>query len=334
MRTTLTTMAIAGGAVVLTLLGGCSSGGSDPTGDGTLTYEDSPLAPYWESMSGGAKASDDANAEATAQMARSEEIVAACMQEEGFEYTPQNTSGMSRDMSAQDDGMPEWDSVEFAKLYGYGATTWSDMPGNEDSGEEYVDPNADYLAAMSASEQQAFSEALYGVQVSSEEPLDETAEPTEYDWTTAGCQGKAQHEVYEDGQIYDDPEFKDLMEAMSDLYTDAATDERTVAAYREWAECMADEGYDFANPTEAQNSIYDAVNEIPYDDEDGSQDPAALAGLREQEISTATADRTCQESTGAGKAALKAQFAIEQEFIDAHQDELDAMVEKASQANK
>ena len=28
-----------------------------------------------------------------AQVARSEEIVAACMQDEGFEYTPQDTSG-------------------------------------------------------------------------------------------------------------------------------------------------------------------------------------------------------------------------------------------------
>ena len=92
MRTTLTTAAITAGAV-MALLVGCASGGSDPTDDGTLTYEDSPLAVYWESI-GGSQDPEDADA----QMARSEEIVAACMQDEGFEYTPQDMSGMSREL--------------------------------------------------------------------------------------------------------------------------------------------------------------------------------------------------------------------------------------------
>ena len=237
--------------------------------------------------------------------------------------------------SFEDEDMPAWDSLEFAEQYGYGATTSSEMPMNQGGGEEYVDPNADYLATMSESEQTAFYEALYGKQTMSEEPTDEeTPVEQEYDWTTAGCQGKAQHEVYEEGQVYDDPEFKDLMEGMSELYTDVEKDERTIAAYRDWAECMAEAGYDFANPQEAQNSIYEAVNEIPYDEEDGSQDPAALAELRDDEIATATADRTCQDSTGSARKVLEAQFAVEQDFIDAHKDELDAMVEKAAQADK
>lgn len=327
MRSTRTTTAIAAAVVAVTLLAGCSSSGSDPTDDGTLTWEDSPLSAYWEQLGGSQDPAD-----ADAQMARSEEIVAACMQDEGFEYTPQDTSGMSQ--SFEDEDMPEWDSLEYAEQYGYGATTYADMPMNQ-SGEEYVDPNADYLATMSESEQTAFYEALYGKQTMSEEPTDdETAVEQEYDWTTAGCQGKAQHEVYEEGQVYDDPEFKDLMEGMSELYTDVEKDERTIAAYRDWSECMAEAGYDFANPQEAQNSIYDAVNEIPYDEEDGSQDPAALAELRDEEIATATTDRKCQTSTGSARAALEAQFAVEQDFIDAHKDELDAMVEKAAQADK
>ncbi|WP_146928046.1 hypothetical protein [Cellulomonas xylanilytica] len=332
MRFTTTTTAIATGAVALALLVGCSSGGG-PSDDATLTYEDSPLAEYWEKIGG----SQD-QADYDAQMAESEEIVAACMQEEGFEYTPQDTSGMSRSFDEEDDGMPAWDSIEFAEQYGYGATTSEDMPINQGAeGEEWVDPNADYVASMSETEQQAFYEALYGAQTMSEEPIDEeTAEEDipEYDWTTAGCQGKAQHEVYEAGQIWDDPEFKDLTDAMNELWQDAQTDERTTQAYAKWAECMAEEGYDFANPQEAQDSIYNLTNEIPYDEETGTQDAAALAEIRDQEIATAVADRTCQDSTGAGRAALEAQFAIEQEFIDAHKDELDAMVEKAAQASE
>ena len=88
MRTTLMTTAIATGAVALALLTGCSGGGSEPSDDATLTWEDSPLSAYWEKIGG----SQD-EADAAAQMAKSEEIVAACMQEEGFEYTPQDTSG-------------------------------------------------------------------------------------------------------------------------------------------------------------------------------------------------------------------------------------------------
>jgi hypothetical protein len=245
---------------------------------------------------------------------------------------------MSASMEDAESDMPAWDSLEFAEQYGYGATTSQDMPMNDGAGEEeWVDPNADYVASMSESEQQAFYEALYGAQTMSEEPIDEEdaeAQAEEYDWTTAGCQGKAQHEVYEAGQIWSDPEFKDLTEAMSELYEDAQSDERTTQAYAKWAECMADEGYDFANPQEAQQSIFTLTGEIPYDEETGTQDEAALAEIREQEIATAVADRTCQDSTGAGRAALEAQFAIEQDFIDAHKDELDAMIEKASQATK
>jgi hypothetical protein len=331
MRTTPITAAIATGAVALALLAGCSSGGNGPSDDATLTYEDSPLAAYWEKL-GGSQDQEDANA----QMARSEEIVAACMQDEGFEYTPQDVSGMSQSFDSDaDDGMPEWDSLEFAEQYGYGATTSQDMPMNQEGADkEWVDPNADYVAGMSESEQQAFYEALYGAQSMSEEPIDETAEPEEWDWTTAGCQGKAQHEVYDEGQVYDDPEFKDLMTAMNELWEDTQSDERTTAAYAPWAECMAEAGYDFANPQEAQDSIYSLTNEIPYDEATGTQDEAALAEIREQEIATAVADRTCQDSTGSGRAALEAQFEIEQEFIDAHKDELDAMVEKAAQASK
>lgn len=332
MKTTPITTAIATGAVALALLAGCSSGGNGPSDDATLTYEDSPLAVYWEKIGG---EQDEADMEA--QMARSEEIVAACMQDEGFEYTPQDNSGMSMSFDEANEDMPAWDSLEFAEQYGYGATTSEEMPINQGADEEWVDPNADYVATMSESEQAAFYEALYGAPAFSEDATEEEiaeSEAQEYDWTTAGCQGKAQHEVYEAGQIWDDPEFKDLTEAMSELYEDAQSDERTTEAYAKWSECMAEAGYDFANPQEAQESIYTLTNEIPWDEETGGQDPAALKEIREQEISTAVADRTCQDSTGAGRAALEAQFAIEQEFIDAHKDELDAMVEKAAQASK
>jgi CBS-domain-containing membrane protein len=120
---------------------------------------------------------------------------------------------------------------------------------------------------------------------------------------------------------------------MNELYEDSQKDERVLAAYREWSECMAEPGYDFTSPNEASRSIHDLVEAIPYNEATGEQDPAALAEIRDDEIATATADRTCQDSTGAEAKALKAEFAVEQDFIDAHKAELDAMLEKASQAD-
>ena len=41
---------------------------------------------------------------------------------------------MSKSVDDADDGMPEWDSIEFAEQYGYGATTSQDMPMNQGDG--------------------------------------------------------------------------------------------------------------------------------------------------------------------------------------------------------
>jgi hypothetical protein len=324
MRTPPSITAIATGAVALALLSGCGDGGPGPSDDTTVSYRDSPLIPYMNALGG----FQDESA-ADAQAARSEAVIAACMQDQGFEYTPQDTSGGNRSLEGGDGDMPAWDSLEFAQQYGYGATTWGDLPVNKD--DEHVDANADYVAGMSESEQAAYYEALYGPQMMSEEPLDE-ADPPEYDPSTAGCQGKARSEVHGGTDLSNDPEFKDLADEMATLSTDSLTDERMVEALTEWAECMAGEGYDFANPQEAQQSIFDLMAEVPYDEETGIQDEAALAEITEEELATATADRVCQNTTSAGRAALEAQFAIEQEFIDAHKERLDAMLEKAAQA--
>jgi hypothetical protein len=313
------TAALALGTAAL-LLAGCSGGDGGSTGGATLNPEDSPLAAYFEKMGGDPE-------DQSAQAARSEEIVAACMQEQGFEYTPQDYGDLTA--KVEDENQPDWTSLEFAEQYGYGATTGDELAAATDEGDEdaFVDANADYVASMSETEQAAYTEALYGSQAT-EEPV-EGEEPTEWDWTTAGCQGKAQHEVYEEGQAWADPQFKDLTKELGELYEDATSSEEVVAAKKAWSECMAKEGYDFDGPDDASQSIYDAIEKIPGA-EDGTQDKAALDELKTTEIATAVADRTCQQSTKYDDALLRSQFALEQAFVDTHKDELEAMVAASS----
>lgn len=320
MRSPLVPAALTGCALVL-LLGACTSGGDTPSGDESLSYEDSPLSAYFEKLGG---SPEDADIQAQAREA--EELVAACMQELGFEYQPQDVSQMIS--QPEDSDLPDWDSLEFAEQYGYGATTGEDLSQAQPS-EEWVDPNAEYVAAMSEGEQAAYYEALYGKQ----DEMPAEGEEIEYDWTTAGCQGEAQHTVYEEGQVWDDPEYKELMDELTDLYTRSQDSEDVKKAAKDWQQCMADAGFDFDDPEAAQNSIYEAHSQIPFA-EDGTQDAAALAELKEKELATAVADRTCQIDVDYTNVQMRAQFAMEQEFIDEHKAELDSMVAKAESAGK
>ncbi|MCL2849379.1 MAG: hypothetical protein FWE61_04965, partial [Micrococcales bacterium] len=65
---------------------------------------------------------DDVNA-ALATMV--EEAIAACMKEQGFDYTPR---GWNASDVAQLTDMPDPASAEYAELYGYGITTTDDAP--------------------------------------------------------------------------------------------------------------------------------------------------------------------------------------------------------------
>lgn len=321
-RTALASTAVA----VTAVLAGCSGGTPEPA-------ESSPgtLEAFFTDMYG----SGDQES-ANAQAVRVEEIVAECMAEQGFEYTPVDYSAQPGYDAAPEGPEEEWGTLEFAEKWGYGATTnpWGGGEAVEEPvpTEEWVDPNQDYVDAMSETEQQAYWAALYGDQEYVE------GEEAEYDWTTAGCQGKAQHDVYEAGTDSDD--FAALQEEMNGMYEQIQSDERITAAAADWASCMADAGYPgFAAVQDASNSIYERVNalwEDAYADLDPEtateQDYAAVedqvaeaqAAITRDEIATAVADVTCQEGVGYQQVQRDVQREYEQEFYDANADELEA----------
>lgn len=312
------------GAVAL-LLAGCTAGDADG-GTAPSDAETGPLTAFFERV-GTSMDSEDGKA----QQRRVEELVAECMAEEGFEYTP--VEPMDSGPVPGEGDVPAWDTLEFAKAYGYGATTGEELWGGSD--EEWVDPNQEYVAAMSETEQQAYWTALYGEMT--EEPADPEAEPVEPDWTEQGCTGAASHEASGSTRLWEDPSLREAMDEMTREYESLADDDAVREATQDWAQCLGDAGYDFATPQDAQNSIFDEYNaamgfseEPPAEGEAPPEpDQAALDALREKEIALATADRTCQDETGYADATRTAQAAMEERLWEKYGEQLEAAAEAA-----
>ena len=330
------TAAVAALALALAV-GGCGGGGGDADGDpdgtkGPAVEDLGPLDEIFQDIYG-----DWDEEQSSAQQMRVEETVAGCMAEQGFEYTPVDYSQASFTMTP-DDLDVEWGSREFAEKYGYGATT--DPWGNEDalaapSGEEFVDPNQDYVMSMSETEQAAYNSALYGDQ---SYPEGEDVE-WEYKWEEAGCQGRAQHEVYETAPGLDDETYQALMDEMNTMWEGIMSDPRIAELNAAWATCMAEAGHPgFATVDDAQNSIYDQLNtvwETAYADmppDSSEEDWAAIqtrvdelmAQITPIEIELAVADFDCRADVDYDKVQREVNADAQQQFYDAHRDELEA----------
>lgn len=321
------------GMVLVLALGGCSTG--DPDSD--EPPELGPLDQLFQDIYG----SWDEEQSAAQQM-RVEEIVARCMAEEGFDYTPVDYSSQSGLSFAPDDLDVEWGTLEFAEQYGYGATT--DPYGMTEQQEpsvpqEWVDPNQDYVMALSESAQQAYYTALSGLQ-----NAPEIDGEVVYSWEDAGCQGRAQHEVYESAPGLDDETFTALQADMQTMWESATSDPRMGEVSSAWAACMADAGHPgFAAVEDAASSIYNQLNEIwesafadlpptaTPDDYVAAQEvsDAQAAELTPLEIELAVADVTCREEVDYDRITREVNIEYQQDFYDAHREELEAWREAA-----
>lgn len=323
---------------------GCAKGTDAKTG---------PISSRWNAVYGDESSWEDQWA---SDNARYEEVVARCMKEKGFEYTPV-PAGVNGGMTVVG-GDDEYDPVAEAKENGYWITPASmdellmnyglgdpeDFPEDlvDDSGSWFAegDPNGPYYRSLSASDQAAYDEALYGP------PLDEDDYDAEYewDWTTAGCSGEASHQVYDLDQT-DDSEVDSTV--MDDFYTYAedkiTNDSRVRQAEAAWASCMAGKGYDFARSDEARQSIQQRFDDLTGADSNSDTwtppDPdrfsaAELTDLHDDEIATATADAQCYVKSGMDAAVEAAYFDVETEFYSSHKAEVDAYFDALEAAQK
>jgi hypothetical protein len=325
-------------ALVLTL---SACGGDDEPGSSSATPQPGPIDKLFEDMY-----ADYNEEDSSAQQMEIEELTAQCMAEQGFDYTPVDYSSMNGSSAGGDFEEPEeeWGTIEFAKKWGYGATTnpWGGgaAPLPSEDGEAWVDPNQEYIEGMSETEQTAYYAALYGEQP---EMTEEEMESYEWSWEDSGCSGWAQHEIYGDTMGgSSDGEFADLEEEMSRMWESSSSDPRMAEIEAEWAACMSDAGYpNLAKVGDAETLIYDQTNVI-YEDaysdmgEDSTEEDyqaveasiqEALAAITAEEIETATADFTCREEVKYTQTQQEINLEYQQEFYDAHKDELEAYAE-------
>jgi len=302
------------GALLLTACGGTDAPAAD---------EDSPLTSFYKSISG------DLDPEAQQkkfeeQNRKAEELVAACMAEQGFEYTPVDQSA---GMVTMDE---ERDPEEYAAEYGYGMTIVQEPSAEEQAEmESYVDPNQAYTESMSETELNAYYAALHG-DMAAAEP-DENGEIPPMETAEMGCWGAAQNEASGGEQeLWESEDMIAFSDASSKLYEDIAKSPKMDEVTAKWSDCMADAGFDHATPQEAMDSFMEASNSLyenqspegPSEAEQAEIDEK-LSTLQEEEKDTAVADQACQEKVGYQDVYRTVTFELEQAFVDENKDLLD-----------
>lgn len=303
----------------------------DPEGDAspdpspTDDYEPSPFESLFSEAYGELTAG-----QYQSEQAMAEQIVAECMKEQGFEYIPVDASAPPALVPSDqfDPDALQAGTLEFAKEFGYGISTWDIGDGEPADVElEQVDPNQDYVDSLSESAREAYELALHGVPPTDEELASDDWVP---DPAKGGCYGKSTEEVWNADTAWNAPQFSSLVEEMSYVTTDLDNDPEVTAAGALWTSCMAQNGYPgLASPWEAPDLIHVGLRDIWEIGQ--APDPEALAALRDKELSVATADFECSEESRFAETYRDAQFRAEQEFIDSHRAELEALVEAIRQ---
>ena len=252
--------------VVALLVAACGSGDGSSDGDGESSVAaSSPLGEFL----GQPDFLDDPEA-AQAQFAEEErerqDVIAQCMQRQGFEYTPVDYS----QFDTFDEAFDDWGSDEWVAEWGFGITTqrfsqqqvganlkgWDDSQFSEAEA-EFVDPNQDYVESLSDAERDAYYEALYGGDDAfpafdeslSDEEIEEQMDGFEFE--PQGCEGEA-YSSDTTNEFY--IEFEDELE---DMYERMQADPRIEERNAEIASCVADKGHDYTT----MDDVYERFEE-------------------------------------------------------------------------
>ena len=258
-----------------------------------------------------------------------QELVATCMAEEGWDYTPFIPDfgdtvffGPGEDLE-QD---------EWVEQYGFGISTFflEEINGEFESFEEFDpedDPNYVYREALSPSEQEAYDRALYGDFDFDESDItyDEDGNEIYPEWEPSGCYNLSAEQVYNFGNSEDlEAVYQELEPLYEELYERIEADPRIANMRDGWNGCMADAGYTFTDEEEMYMSIEERMEPFweaaygnfdePLFDEDGNvvdedgniiddwqperpsltdEQMAELLELNDYEIAVATANYEC-----------------------------------------
>ena len=301
--------------LLVLILGGCGAGTPPdpaPTPDGADPPPLGPLELYLGDAVGART-----QAEVAAELAQTEEAIAACMAQEGFEYVP--VVMVPGSCEAADD--PLRGTREYAEAYGYGL--WH-QPAIEPGQHTYMldtSANTAYRESLSPEAQQAYDVALLG------QATDLGDGTVSYDgigcMTAAELRDGAEAEylrgVQEEVATYlqslwegDDPQLAEI---------DAA-----------WASCMRDAGYDDDSPRAAETRLLDEMIAVYEAAPDGPVAAGTIDAGAAAERRLALADQDCRDATDWTARRRAVEHELQQEYLVAHRADLDALVAALSGA--
>lgn len=273
--------------------------------------------------------------EQEASYREAEELIASCMHEQGFLYFPDVAS--SEDESKSTEEPVEFGTTDFAREYGFGITVspWADETIESAS----LEQNSNYMLQLSTNELEVYRETLYGPPVESEDGVDD-AEIVEIPVEQQGCYGRAhaQAKAKRVTDFINDPDYLAMYEAIDAFYVHAEQPKEIGKLDELWRACMTERGlaayadqgrYEVQAPFDEEHEAL--VMEFGVELEDLT-DPR-LKEFMDREFEVAIADAECAEAIEYDGRAAQAFNALEQEFVDAHRDELEALLSRAKAAN-
>jgi hypothetical protein len=344
-----------GGTTTATPRGEVTFDPNDPDGDGI------PVSPL-EAILNDVNATNLSPAQqAAAQVERDtfhQEIIAQCMKNEGFDYTPYVVDYGEAAFSNPRAGQRR-DDRAWVTQWGYGII---DFPGRDEflttieAPSTYPpDPNEAYSHTLSTAEYDAWVVALYGPQAATASeggagapvaavPSAAPAEPQS--WQDRGCWGQAEHAWELEHPDYSQTsEFQPLFDAVGEFYfdfygQDGGLSRAMSATNQAWSDCLAqawptlpfDEPYPgFPTAEYAPDWFSQFVMNPFFEQWSTAGKPGDLSrsseyyALADQEIPLALADLDCREATNYRAAEHDAIWTAEEQFIADHQAEFDAL---------
>jgi len=347
-RVAVTKASVAKAAMVgALLLSACGGGEGADSEAAELTFTDSPISRALGVDFSNQSGSQDQFAEQTRV---AEEQIVECMAAEGFDYVAQTQS-----FEAVNDPFEEamqLEPREFAEQHGWGVATLSGFDQAFAVGQEFTDPNQDYVGSLSDSERDAYFAVLHGAQPdidfenSTEDEINEAFENFE----PTGCNSIAYEQIFSGENsvfgIYDE-----LSDVFEDMWDKVTSDPRVVEFNTNWQTCIGESGYDYSSQEDAMQSLGqrsqelfesatfagDGLTEADFegmsDDElDAifSQPPdfdeELQAEIRADEIAFALVALDCGMSPpflGPPQVLLEVQFELEQAIVDENQEVFD-----------
>jgi hypothetical protein len=316
------------------------SGGADASTTQTAKTPVLPLDAYMNSLTGLSGSLADIQEQTYQSDLKRENLIAACMQRNGFSYIPEAVK--STQTTAQvGPQQSDLDSKAWVQKYGYGAVyTPEGLTGGiaraqeaagsaKKSGESVSnDPNSRYRSSLTGAEQKAYDTALYGT-----EAANLSSDGTR-DWQKLGCSGAALHKVPNENVIMATAQGKVVEKAIEQFENGYSTWPGVSDTEKAWSSCMADSGhagYHAQSEPAAQFAGQDTA--LWAAASSGSQPTTSdLDALANKERVVALADLSCREKTHYSSTLRAIEIKQENQFMADNKVALDALTAAATQA--